>query len=130
MAEIYEFPQVKRLVLRFPPRQRVFYIGHRYVGPFLCQDIQHLYLKRHGWKNGVRKWSMMSYVKFDDYDTRKYSWEWETCEEDEVPQMLEEFDMGREVSLKSLRGMGWDGRIKGDGKVHYLYPTEKGENHG
>ena len=28
------------------PKQRVFYIGFRYVGPFLCQDVQNIYLKR------------------------------------------------------------------------------------
>ena len=28
------------------PRQRVFYLSFRYVGPMLCQDVQNLYLKR------------------------------------------------------------------------------------
>ena len=38
------------------PRQRVFYIGFRYVGPYLCQDVQNLYLKWNGFKNVGRKW--------------------------------------------------------------------------
>ena len=38
--------------------------------------------------------------------------------------------MGNEVSIEDLREIGWNGRIKGDEKVHYLYPAEGGENHG
>ena len=33
------------------PRQRVFYIGFRYAGPMLCQEVQNIYLKRNGFKN-------------------------------------------------------------------------------
>ena len=73
---------------------------------------------------------MISYVRFQEDAIREYSWDWETCEEDDVQKMLEEFDMGDEVSIEQLRAMGWNGRIKGDGKVHYLYPAEGGENHG
>ena len=130
MTKVLQFRKNTKQPKTYTPRRRVFYIGYRYVGPFLCQDIQHLYLKRHGWKNGKREWSMISYVRFQEDAIREYSWDWETCEEDDVQKMLEEFDMGDEVSIEQLRAMGWNGRIKGDGKVHYLYPKEEGEKHG
>ncbi len=50
------------------PRQRVFYIGFRYVGPYLCQDVQNLYLKRKGMINGIRYWSIITYGKYDEDD--------------------------------------------------------------
>ena len=45
------------------PRQKVFYLGFRYAGPMLCQEVQHLYLKRKGNKNNSRKWAMITYGK-------------------------------------------------------------------
>ena len=55
------------------PRQRVFYLGIVYTGPALCQEVTRLYLKRHGNKNVTRKWSLITYEKYDEYDQREYS---------------------------------------------------------
>ena len=63
---------IKMTVINFPrnlcipfkyeealPRQRIFYLGIVYTGSPLCQDLTDLYLKRHGKKNNVRKWSLI-----------------------------------------------------------------------
>jgi len=130
MTKVLQFRKNTKRPKIYTPRRRVFYIGYRYVGPFLCQDIQHLYLKRHGWKSGKREWSMITYAKWDEWCKRPSVMELDICEEIDLLDLLEEFDMGNEVSIEDLREMGWNGRIKGDGKVHYLYPKEEGEKHG
>ncbi len=50
------------------PRQRVFYVGFRYVGPMCCQEVQQLYLKPKGLVCGERWWSMITYGKYDESD--------------------------------------------------------------
>ena len=93
------------------PRQRVFYIGHRYVGPMLCQDVQNLYLKRKGFKDGSRSWAIITYAQYDESDSRKYSIELEECQENDVPDMLDSFDVGSEVTFTELEQMGWSGTV-------------------
>ena len=61
------------------PKQRIFYLGYRYVGPMLCQDVQNLYLKRKGINKGVRWWSIITYGKYDESDSKEYSIELEVC---------------------------------------------------
>ena len=75
-------------------KQRVFYIGFRYAGPMLCQEVQNIYLKRNGFKNGSRTWSLITYGKYDENDRKNYSIELDNCEENDLPDMLYEFDVG------------------------------------
>ena len=63
MTNIVNFPQKEKRSKPLP-RQRVFYIGYWYVGPTLCQEVQRLYLKRKGLKNGIRYWSVITYGKY------------------------------------------------------------------
>ena len=93
------------------PRQRVFYIGYRYVGPMLCHDVQQLYLKRKSLVYGERWWAMITYGKYDESDRRTYSIELEECHENDVPDMLDMFDVGHEVSFARLEAMGWRGHV-------------------
>ena len=58
MTNIVNFPKKEKRSKPLP-RQRVFYIGYWYVGPVLCQEVQRLYLKRKGLKNGTRYWSVL-----------------------------------------------------------------------
>ena len=89
------------------PKQRVFHLGFVYRGPMLCQEIQEVYLKRHGKKDDVRKWSIVTYGKYDEADKRDYSLELATCEEDDVPEMLDEWYIPGAVTFEELRAMGW-----------------------
>ena len=50
MNNILIFPKKEKRTKPLP-RQRVFYIGFRYAGPMLCQEVQNIYLKRNGFKN-------------------------------------------------------------------------------
>ena len=62
------------------------------------------------WKeNGVRKWSLITYDKYDETDKRNYSIEINFCEEDDVPYMLREHSIGKDIKLNDLNplvGMG------------------------
>ena len=120
MTNIIFLPSKEKKTKRMP-RQRVFYLGFRYVGPMLCQEIQNLYLKRKGINKGVRFWSIFTYGKYDESDSKKYSIELEQCKEDDVPRMLEQFEMGKEVSFKELRDMGWQGQIDYSVSIIKLY---------
>ncbi len=106
------------------PRQRVFYIGYWYVGPVLCQEVQTLYLKRKGLKNGKRYWSVITYGKYDESDNRTYSIEIEQCEENDVPDMLESFDLDNKVTLSELADMGWRGRVMYSADIVPLKPEQ------
>ena len=110
MTNVIPFP-IKAKRLPPCPRQRVFYVGYRYVGPMFCQDVQQLYLKRKGLAGGKRRWAMITYGKYDEADSRTYSIELEESNEDNVPDMLEMFDVGGEVSFAELEDMGWRGSV-------------------
>ena len=120
MTNIVNFPQKEKRSKPLP-RQRVFYIGYWYVGPTLCQEVQNLYLKRKGMKNGFRYWSVITYGKYDESDTRTYSIEIEQCEENDVPDMLEAFDLGNEVTFSELADMGWRGRVMYSAPVKSIF---------
>ena len=110
---------IKMTVIKFPrnvcvpleyapplPRQRVFYLGIGYTGPAMCQEVTRLYLKRHGKKNGTRKWSLVTFEKYDEYDQREYSIELDNCQEDDVPEMLRQYFIGENISIDDLKIFG------------------------
>ena len=110
MMTIIKFP-TKEKINKPLPRQRVFYLGFRYVGPMLCQDVQNLYLKRKRLIEGVRWWSIITYGHYDENDSREYSIELEECKENDLPDMLHDYDIGGEVTFDELREMGWRGLV-------------------
>ena len=56
---------------------------------------------------GVRWWSIITYGKYDESDSKEYSIELEVCQENDLPIILDEFEMGSEVTFEELRDMGW-----------------------
>ena len=117
---VINFPTKLRVPVKYEkplPKQRVFYLGFVYTGPQLCQDVMNLYLKRHGKKNGVRKWSLITYGKYDENDKRKYSIEINFCDEDDVPYMLREHNIGEDIKLDDLRSFGWNGKVDHNAKI-------------
>ena len=120
MTNIVNFPQKEKRPLPMP-RQRVFYIGYRYVGLMFCQDVQSLYLKRKGLKHGERWWAMITYGKYDESDSREYSIELEECLENDVPDMLDMFDVGNEVTFSELEDMGWRRQVMYSAPVKSIF---------
>ena len=117
---VIKFPRNICVPLKYEkplPRQRVFYIGVVYTGPPLCQDVSELYLKRHGKINGERKWSLITYGKYDEFDKRNYSIELDICDEDDVPDMLCQFYIGNHITFDDLRKFGWNGKVFNNAKI-------------
>ena len=124
MTNIVNFPKIEKREKPMP-RQRVFYIGFRYVGPFLCQDVQNIYLKRNGLKEGLRTWSLTTYGKYDENDKKEYSIELDSCEENDLPELLNEFDVGNQVTFDELREMGWRGQVECSATIIKLSENNK-----
>ena len=100
------------------PRQRVFYLGIVYTGPALCQDVTTLYLKRHSKKNVTKRWSPITYGKYDEFDKRNYSIELDFCDEDDdVPDMLCQYYIGNHITFDDLRKFGWNGKVYNKAKI-------------
>ena len=116
MTEIIQFPS-KQKWSKPVPKQRVFYIGYRYVGPYLCQDVQNIYLKRNGLFKSTRTWSLIRYGKYDENECKEHSIELDKCEEYGLPDLLDEYDVGNQVTFDELRDMGWRGEIDYEGKL-------------
>ena len=117
---IIKFPRNICIPLKYEeplPRQRVFYLGVVYTGPPLCQDVTELYLKRHGKINGIRKWSLITYGKYDEFDKRNYSLELDTCDEDDVPDLLCQYYIGNHITFNDLRKFGWNGNVYNEAKI-------------
>ena len=117
---VIKFPRNICVPLKYEkplPRQRVFYIGIVYTGPPLCQDVTELYLKRHGKIDGKRKWSLITYGKYDEFDKRNYSIELDICDEDDVPDMLCQFYIGNHITFDDLRKFGWNGKVFNNAKI-------------
>jgi hypothetical protein len=77
-------------------RRRVFYAGYRYVGPAFCQDVQQIYLKRHG----NEEWSLIFYF-------HGRSWELDRFAVDELLFKLDEHQIEDAPDCDSLEAMGW-----------------------
>ena len=96
-ATVLKFPRRKKVPLRYPkPRQRVFYAGYRYTGAAMCQDVQQVYLKRHG----NDEWSLIFYFE-------RRSWEIDRFKPIEVPLKLDEYRVHDAPTREELEKMGW-----------------------
>ena len=72
MTNVITLPEREKLTVG-SQHQRVFYLGFVYRGPPLMQEVQNVYLKRCERKEGTRRWSIITYGKFDEWDFRSYS---------------------------------------------------------
>ena len=119
MTNIVNFP-VKYKRTNLTPRKRVFYLSHCYFGSILCQEVQNIFLKRHGYKNGERRWSIITYSGYTENDNKRYSIELDTCLENDVPDMIAKFNLEEEVTFDELRMMGWNGEVTFSAKLKHI----------
>ena len=67
---------------------------------------------------------MITYGKYDESDSKEYSIELEECLEDDVPDMLDMFDVGDDLSFADLEKMGWRGKVLKSAKIIELPRTK------
>ena len=65
--------------------------------------------------HGNRYWAIITYDKYDNY----CSLELEECHEDDVIEMIDMFDLDSFPSIKTLRSMGWRGKIKNKANLFF-----------
>ena len=63
---------------------------------------------------------MITYAKYDESDRRTYSIELMKCEEKAVPEMINMFDVGEEISIRELKEMGWHGELARPAEIKSL----------
>lgn len=119
MTNIVKFP-TKQKRQNLTPRKRVFYLSYCYFGPALCQEVQNIYLKRHGYRNGKRRWSLITYASYSEDESKLYSIELDSCLENDVPDMIEKFNLEEEVTFDELRMMGWNGEVTLSAKLKHI----------
>ena len=124
MINVINFPKSNKRPSPLP-KQRVFYIGYRYVGPMFCQEVQQLYLKRKGLKAGQRYWAIITYGKYSEWDAQKYSIELAECRDECLLEMLEKFEIRDEVTIADLNKMGWRGL--GDEEAEVIALSRNGD---
>ena len=96
-ATVLKFPRRKKVPPRYPkPRQRVFYAGYRYVGPQFCQDVQQVYLKRHG----NDEWSLIFYADGSSLEIDRFP-------SIDVPHKFDEHWIELAPGYCELEEMGW-----------------------
>ena len=120
MTNIVNFP-VKYKRTNLTPRKRVFYLSHCYFGSILCQEVQNIFLKRHGYKNGERRWSIITYSGYTENDNKRYSIALDTCLENDVPDMIAKFNLEKEVTFEELQMMGWEGKVEYSAKIKHIF---------
>jgi hypothetical protein len=97
-AEIIRFPKSKRKRAQPTKSHRcVFYTGHRYVGPAFCQDVQQVYLNRHG----NEEWSLIFYFQGRSWELDRFAAWFDQKFDKEVTQNLVD-----EKIMKRFLGMG------------------------
>ena len=119
MTNVITLPEREKLP-ESSQRQRVFYLGFVYRGPPLMQEVQDVYLKRHGRKEGTRRWSIITYSKYFEWDVRNYSLELANCAEDDVPDMIDEWYKPDEVTFEDLWEMGWTVTFQNGGTLRCM----------
>ena len=60
---------------------------------------------------------MITYGNYNESDSKESSIEIEECLEDDVPLMLDMFDVGNELSFADLEKMGWRGKALYSAKI-------------
>ena len=88
--------QLKTPSFSHKPYQRVFYLGYRYVGPVLCQDIQRIYLK----KKSFGRCCFQFYAE-------GMAWPFEEFAIEEFSSRLDELCLEDVISNEELVALGW-----------------------
>ena len=55
---------------------------------------------------------MIAYIALNGHSSKTYSFELETCSENQVPDLLEKYELQDGVSISDLRKMGWRGKVQ------------------
>ena len=98
-------------------RQRLFYIGRVLEGPSYSCNYQEYYLRRNKVIRGNKRWSLKIFglKKKTDLEPRMHAIS--SCDDDQLLDMLEKWNLLDQISYKKLFWLGWRGKIKKSAKI-------------
>ena len=97
MAQIISFKRdCKTESYGHTPYQRVFYVGYRYVGPMLCQEVQRIYLK----KKKFGRYCFQFYAEGMVFELGEFPIK-------EFSSRLDELNLEEAISNGELVALGW-----------------------
>ena len=117
MSAVIKFPEIVKLDPTRFHRQRLFYIGKVLQGPSYFCNYQEYYLRRNKVIRGNKRWSLkiLGLKKKTDLEPRMFAIS--SCDDDQLLEMLEKWNLLDQISYKKLFWIGWRGKIKKSAKI-------------
>lgn len=116
MSAVVKFPKIIRLDPNRFHRQRLFYIGKVLEGSSYSGNYQEYYLRRNEVIRGNKRWSLKIFgLKKKDLEPRMHAIS--SCNDDQLLDMLERWNLLDQISYKKLFWIGWRGKIKKSAKI-------------
>ena len=125
--KIIKFPEILNPAPNNFPRQRLFYVGKVLTGAQYLQNYESYYLRRNEKVRGNKEWSLkiFGFRKKTDKDPKFYAVS--SCDAEELPDMLDKWNLGNKISYKRLYRMGWRGKITKTAKIYHFINSNKKE---
>ena len=116
MCIVIKFPEISNLgSIRFP-RQRLFYIAKLSKGPIYNSYFEYYYLRRNDKVRGIKGWSLKIFgLKKNNLEPCMHTIS--SCNDNELIEMLEKWNLINQVSYKNLYRMGWRGNVNKSAKI-------------
>ncbi len=115
MKNIIPFPKQITTIPNGYPRQQLFLAGKISHGPIYDNKFTYYYLRRNIRRgentNKEKTWSLKTFQEQKETCDLKLI-EIDVCNENEVIEMLEKWNLFSQVTYKKLHRMGWKGKIK------------------
>ena len=116
MGLVIKFPEIIKLDPNRFHRQRLFYIGKVLEDPPYLSKYQEYYLRRNEKVRGNKDWSLKIFG-LKKKDTRHRMHTISSCDDDQLIDMLEKWNLIDQISYKKLFWMGWRGKINRSAKI-------------
>ena len=111
MSLVVKFPEIIKLNPNRFHRQRLFYIGKVLVGPSYSCRYKEYYLRRNEVIRGNKRWSLKIFGLKKKTDLEPCMHAISSCNDDQLLEMLEKWNLIDQISYKKLFWMGWRGKI-------------------
>ena len=117
MSAVIKFPKIIKLDPNCFHRQRLFYIGRVLEGSSYSCRYQEYYLRRNKVIRGNKRWSLKIFglKKKTDLEPRMHAIS--SCDDDQLLEMLEKWNLIDQISYKKLFWIGWRGKINKSPKI-------------
>ena len=117
MSAVIKFPETVKLDPNRFHRQRLFYIGKVLHEPSYFCNYQEYYLRRNKVVRGNKRWSLKILGLRKKTDLEPCMFAISSCDDDQLLEMLEKWNLLYQISYKKLFWLGWRGKLKNSAKI-------------